>query len=150
MGCTTPQKIQNVDTKESYLTTIRWGESDLQEIAESVVTNILSSSNIDFSKNYNFGKIKNHTHDHIDIQRLTNKITTSLIKSGKIKIIKENSPKKEGIFFGKISSIFKKNKRTKDIFFNFNLTLTELKTSKIIWSYDVPIRKMYNNALFGW
>ena len=148
-GCNTPAKVQSVDTKESYLTTVRWGENDLQEMANRVATNIISSSTIDFSKNYSIGKIKNRSHDHIDTKQLGDKIATALLKSGKVKIVEKDSAKSTGIFFGKISSIFKKNDRTKDMFFNFNMTLTDRETSSIVWSHDVEIRKVYKKALFG-
>ncbi|NEW60371.1 hypothetical protein GSY74_03675 [Sulfurovum sp. bin170] len=149
-GCNTPAKMQSIDPKENQLTTIRWGESDLQEMANRVATHILSSSTIDFSKSYSFGKIKNRSHDHIDTKHLADKISMALVQSGKVKIVEKEKGKSSGIFFGKISSIFKKNDRTKDMFFNFNLTLTERETSRVVWSHDVEIRKVYNKAMFGW
>ena len=151
-GCSTHTQTQSIETKETHLTTVRWGENDLQEMANKMVIDILSSPTIDFAtdKVYSFGEIKNRSHDHIDTKELANKITTALIQSKKIKISKNKNHKSAGIFFGKISSIFKKNSRTKDMFFNFNLTLTDTQTSSIIWSHDVEIRKVYKKALFGW
>jgi PBP1b-binding outer membrane lipoprotein LpoB len=147
MGCAS-KETHRVDSKENHLTTIRWGENDLQEMANSVVSSILSSSTIDFSKNYAVGKITNRSHDHIDTKNFSHKIITSLLQSGRVKMVKEKNS--SAIFFGKISSIFKKSNRTKDMFFNFNLTLIDSKTSQVIWSHDVPIRKIQKRALFGW
>jgi len=147
-ACNTPSKVKNINPKENQLTTIRWGENDLQEMANRVTKDILSSSTIDFSKSYSFGKIKNRSYDHIDTKHLADKIAMFLVQSAKVKIVEKG--KSSGIFFGKISSIFKKNKRSKDMFFNFNLTLTDTQTSRIIWSHDVEIRKIYKKALFGW
>ena len=149
-ACSAPSKVENINPKENQLTTIRWGENDLQEMANRVAADILSSSTIDFSKSYTLGKIKNRSHDHIDTKHLAEKISMALVQSGKIKIVEKGKGKSYGIFFGKISSIFKKNERTKDMFFNFNLTLTDTQTSRIIWSRDVEIRKVYQKALFGW
>ena len=147
MGCAS-KETHRVNPKETHLTTIRWGENDLQEMANSVVSSILSSSTIDFSKSYGVGKITNHSHDHIDTKLFSHKITTALLQSGKVKIVKEKNS--SAIFFGKISSIFKKNNRTKDMFFNFNFTLIDNQTSKVIWSQDDPIRKLQKRDLFGW
>ena len=149
-ACNPPLEVRNINSKENQLTTIRWGENDLQEMANKTAIDILSSSTIDFSKSYSFGKIRNYSYDHIDTKHLADKISMALVESGKIHIIKKNNEKSFGIFFGKISSIFKKNNRTKDMFFNFNLTLTDIQTGQVIWSHDVEIRKIYKKALFGW
>ena len=150
VGCNTPTKVTNINPKENYISTVRWSENNLQEMANRIATNIITSSTIDFSKNYSFGDIKNHSHDHIDTKHLADKISTALLKSGKINILKTKSTKSNGIFLGKISSIFKKNDRTKDMFFNFNMRLTDTSTGQVVWSHDVEIRKVYKKALFGW
>ena len=151
-GCNSPipSKVEKIDTKEIHLTTIRWGSDDLQEIAHKVVSKILSSNSIDFSKTYSFGEIRNDSYDHIDTKHLANKITTALVQSGKIKMSENKNHQSEGIFYGKISSIFKKNNTTKDMFFNFNLSLSNVQTSEVVWSGDIEIRKVYKKALFGW
>jgi len=147
IGCNSPRKIERIDTKENFLITVRWGESDLQLMANRIVSKILSSSTIDFSKKYSFGKIKNRSHDHIDTKHLADKISMALSQSKKVNIVKSGS---SGIFLGKISSIFKKNDRTKDMFFNFNMILTDTKTGQVLWSHDVEVCKVYKKALFGW
>jgi len=143
-------KIKTVDTKEIHLTTIRWGSDDLQEIAQKIVQDILSSSSIDFSKTYSFKKIKNDSHDQIDTKLLSNKIVTALVQSDKVKISENKNHQIDGFFYGKISSIFKKNATTKDMYFDFGLSLTEVKTTKVVWSGNVEIRKVYKKELFGW
>jgi len=148
IGCST-LKVERTNTKGIYMTTIHWSSDDLQEIAHKIVSDILSSSTIDFSKTYSFGKIRNDSYDHIDTKQLANKITTALIQSGKVKISKNTNHQSNGIFYGKISSIFKKNSTTKDMFFNFNLSLSDVQTSEVIWSGSVSIRKIYKKALFG-
>ena len=148
-GCSS--KVKRIDNSSTELTTIRWDTNDLQEMAQKMVTNILSSSNISFSKEkvYSFGKITNDSHDHIDTKQLANKILTALVQSKKMTLSTNKNDQSSGIFFGKISSIFKKNSNTKDMFFFFNLTLTDRQTSAVIWSHDVEIRKTYKKALFG-
>jgi len=145
MGCSS-KEIKRVDSQEIEISTVRWSSNDLQEISSKTVMAILSSD-INFSKGYGFGKIRNDSHDHIDTQLLINKIQSALIKSKKVIIRQKNQ---DAIFSGKISSIFKKNQTTKDMFFNFNFSLIDTKTQEIIWSDDVEIRKIFNKALFGW
>ena len=140
--------ITRVDSQKVELTTVHWSSNDLQEISHNIVLAILSS-NIDFSKNYRFGKIRNDSYDHIDTQLLKNRIQSALINSKKV-TINQDKDKQYALFVGKVSSIFKKNKTTKDMFFNFNLSLIETNTKKIIWSHDIEIRKLFNKALFGW
>jgi hypothetical protein len=152
-GCShtsTVSKVKIVDTQWIHLTTIHWGSDDLQEIAEKIVEDILSSDSIDFSKTYSFGKIRNDSHDHIDTKLLKNKIVTALVQNGKVKLSENKTHQSDGIFYGKISSIFKKNSRGKDMFFNFGLSLSDVQTTKVLWSADVEIRKVYEKGLIGW
>ena len=166
IGCSNHQ-VNRLDSKDIYLTAIRWGANDLQQMAQEMVSSILSS-NINFSKNkvYAFGKIRNDTYDHIDTKLLAHKIMVGLTKSGKINF-SENLQSKaskldksqlhlataygvDRIFYGKISSFFKKNKEEKDMHFEFELWLTDVETRKILWSHTVEIRKEYKRELIGW
>ena len=151
-GCSTssPSNVKTIDTKETHLSTIRWGSDDLQEIAQKIIEDILVSTTIDFSKTYSFGKIRNDSHDHIDTKSLRNKIVMALVQSEKVKISENKNHQSDGVFYGKVSSIFKKNSEGKDMFFNFNLSLTDLHTTQVVWSGDVEIRKIQKKALFGW
>jgi len=165
-GCS-HKSIDRIDIKDMQLTTIRWGANDLQEMAVEMASSVFSSQ-IDFSKNrvYAFGKIRNDTYDHIDTKLLANKTMTALSKSGKL-VFSENLQSKvskfdkgevhlakgygvDRIFYGKMSSFFKKNSTGKDMHFDFELWLTDIETRKIIWSHKVEIRKEYKKELIGW
>jgi len=165
-GCS-HNEVNRLDSKNIQLTTIRWGANDLQEMSQEMVSSVLSS-NIDFAKNrvYAFGKIRNDTYDHIDTKLLANKTMTALSKSGKL-VFSENLQSKvskfdkgqvhlakgygvDRIFYGKMSSFFKKNSSGKDMHFAFELWLTDVETRKILWSHKVEIRKEYKRELIGW
>ena len=166
LGCS-HNEINRLDSKNIQLTTIRWGANDLQEMSQEMVSSVLSS-NIDFSKKkvYAFGKIRNDTYDHIDTKLLVNKTMVGLTQSGKMnfsenlqskvsKLKKEELSLAKGygvdrIFYGAISSIFKKNSEGKDMYFKFELWLTDVETRKILWSHAVEIRKEYKRELIGW
>jgi PBP1b-binding outer membrane lipoprotein LpoB len=140
------------DSKVTYLNSIRWGEEELQELSHKMVQSILGSKNINKSgkKSYIFDEIRNDTHDQIDTKMLQNKIISSLRETTKFKFIEKNKTKESYLFKGKLSSIFKKNKHSKDMFFNFTLMLIDSKSSEVIWSNEIEIRKIYKQPLFGW
>jgi len=146
-----PQVLDNKNFKLMNLTSIRWSEEDLQELNKRMVQSIFSSKNIDFSnkKKYYFRQIRNDTYDQIDTQSLQNKIILALNESSKFNFI-EKKDKSDYFFKGKISSIFKKNTMTKDMFFNFNLTLLNSNTSTVLWTEDIEIRKFYKRSFFSW
>jgi len=165
-GCS-HNEVNRLDSKNIQLTTIRWGANDLQEMSQEMVASLLSS-NLNFSqkKVYAFGKIRNDTCDHIDTKLLANRTMVGLTKSGKMsfsenlqskvsKLKKEELSLAKGygvdrIFYGKISSFYKKNSKGKDIHFGFELWLTDVETRKIIWSHTVEIRKEYKKEFIGW
>ena len=152
MGCNQePKPLIRNDSNVINLTSIRWGVNDLEELSKKMVQTVLIAKNIDFSKEnrYFFETIRNDTHDQINTDMLQNKITSALIKSSKFTFIKQKE-RADYIFKGKISSIFKKNSRSKDMFFSFNLTLINAQTSALIWSEDIEIRKLYKRSLFSW
>jgi PBP1b-binding outer membrane lipoprotein LpoB len=166
LGCSN-HEVNRLDLKDIQLTTIRWGANDLQEMSDEMVSSLLSS-HIDLPKNkvYAFGKIRNVTYDHIDTKLLANKTMVGLSQSGKfgfsenlqsetLKLEKEQLSLAKGygvdrIFYGKISSIFKKNKEGKDMYFEFELWLTDVENRKILWSNVFEIRKEYKKELIGW
>ena len=140
------------ESKVVYLNSVHWGVEELQELSKKMVQKILSSKDIEqfYAKEYTFEKIRNDTHDQIDTQTLQNKIISSLIKTTKFKFIEKDKNEQSYIFKGKLSSIFKKSKDAKDMFFSFNLTLLKPKTLEVIWSDDIEIRKIYKRPLFSW
>jgi PBP1b-binding outer membrane lipoprotein LpoB len=151
IACTNRKSSLYQESSNTQLNTLRWNANDLKEFSKKMISSILSSSKIDFSKTliYSFGKIRNDSYDHIDTKALTHKISTALIKSTKMNITNDQNIS-HYIFEGKISSILKQNQQSKDMFFTFNLTLIQQKTAKIVWSHDVEIRKIYKRALLSW
>ncbi len=128
--------------------TVHWSESNFNKISQEIVSSILSSTTIDFSKKNicSFKKIKNSTYDHIDMQNFKNIIIKRLQKSGRFGF--ENSADK--IFYGELSSSYQTNFTKKDMFFKFVLNLLDIQSGEIIWSDTVEIRKIHQKKLFGW
>ncbi|CAA6810552.1 MAG: Unknown protein [uncultured Sulfurovum sp.] len=153
IACTQESKVLSAtDNKTINLTSLRWNADDLQELSHKMVQNILAYKKIDTSKDktYFLSNIRNDTYDQIDTEMFKNKIISALIKSTKLNFMEKHTDTVDYFFEGKISSILKKNNATKDMFFNFNLTLTNSKTSTVVWSEDIKIRKLYKRPLISW
>ena len=152
VGCSHKKAPINRDSNEAEISTVRWGTEELKEMSRKMVQEILKSPQTNFSKNktYYFGNIRNDSHDQIDTKALVSKIKTALRESKELTFTENKNSPYDYIFKGKISSIFKKNQQNKDMFFNFNLTLTKSKTSTIVWSHSVEIRKLYKRPLLSW
>ena len=150
LGCFDPKPKIHQDMDVLELSSIRWEAKDLQALSTRMVQNILDSKKIMVKKEhiYIFEKIRNDTHDQIDTKLLKNKIITALVLSKRFHFSDETS-KADYFFRGKLSSIFKKNTESKDMFFTFNMTLTDSTTASIVWSHDVEVRKVYKRSLIG-
>lgn len=132
--------------------TVHWGREELKEMSKKMVQEILKSPPMELSKKrvYYFGNIRNDSHDQINTKALAQKITHALTKSKNFTFTNDKNSPYDYIFKGKISSIFKKNQQSKEMFFNFNLILIEQKSSSIVWSHSVEIRKFYTRPLLDW
>ena len=131
---------------------IRWSNSDLDEMSHKMVQNMLRSSAIKCSnKNiYYFAPIRNDTHDQIETNLLKHRIISLLTQGKKFNITEKKEQASLYTIRGKISSIFKKNNQEKDIFFHFNLSITENHSSLLIYSHDIEIRKHLTRPLLSW
>jgi len=151
VGCQNPKPQTYQESNVLHLNSIRWGAEDLEALSKMMVQNILDSNNTFLKEEniYGFEEIRNDSHDQIDVKVLKNKIITALILSKRFHFTNEIS-KADYLFRGKLTSIFKKNSKSKDMFFTFNMTLTNAKTAMIVWSHDVEVRKVYERSLIGW
>jgi uncharacterized protein (TIGR02722 family) len=121
--------------------------------------------------------IKNKTSEHIDTESITDTISTKLINSGKFRFVdmtKVESVKKqykyqtnsglvnqdtavkvgrqigaEYMLYGNLSSIVKRDSKTKDVYSKFTLKLMDIESGIIEWQGEKEIRKQKNKTLFG-
>lgn len=90
-GCA--QKVSYGDAQEAETTTIEFGSTDLQKIAEDMTDSMLSSGAV--AQLTNNGKrpiimvdgIKNKTSEHIDTESITDSVSTRLLNSGKFRFV---------------------------------------------------------------
>ena len=172
-GCNTPvtsygsaQKIETVNAD--------FGSTDLQMIAETMVASLLAADKLERDPAepgkaplVAVARVVNNTSEHIDTKSITDKIRTSLIKSGKIRFSASEAQgdlqtqyKQQAVFAdsatakaagrqtgakyllrGDITSIVKTQGRTKDVYYKFTLNLVDVESAVIAWADEQEIRK---------
>jgi len=161
------QKAETVNTD--------FGSTDLQMIAETMVGSLLESNRLEpdpaepnKAPLVTVDRITNNTSEHIDTKSITDKIRTSLIKSGKVRFSAateamgalQSQYRQQAVFAdaataktagkhagakymlrGDISSIVKSQGRTKDVYYKLTLNLVDLESGLIDWADEKEIRK---------
>ena len=181
LGCSGPvTSYGNAQATETV--NADFGSTDLQMIADKIVGSLVASNRLqpdpaDPGKPplVSVTRLRNETSEHIDTKSITDKIRTSLIKSGKVRFsaldsqadlmnqyklqgtmadtaTQKSAGKQAGskyILDGDISSIVKVNGRTKDVYYKITLKATDIETGVIEWADEVEIRKDSVRRLFG-
>ncbi len=161
------QKAETVNTD--------FGSTDLQMIAETMVGSLLESNRLEpdpaepnKAPLVTVDRITNNISEHIDTKSITDKIRTSLIKSGKVRFSAateamgalQSQYRQQAVFAdaataktagkhagakymlrGDISSIVKSQGRTKDVYYKLTLNLVDLESGVIDWADEKEIRK---------
>jgi len=122
-------------------------------------------------------KIKNKTSEHIDMESITDTISTRLLRSGKFRFVdmtKVQAVKKqidyqqdsgmvdeakaiglgrqigaEYMLYGNMSSIVKRDSSSKDVYYKFTLKLMHLESGLLEWQDEKEIRKTKSKSLLG-
>ena len=122
-------------------------------------------------------RIKNKTTEHIDTESITDTISTRILRSGKFRfvdmtkveavqkqmefqtqsgMVSEDTSVRMGrqigaeyMLYGNLSSIVKKDNRTKDVYYKFTLKMMHLESGIVEWSDEKEIRKTRERSLFG-
>ena len=121
--------------------------------------------------------IKNKTSEHIDTESVTDTISSRVLRSGKFRFVdmtKVASLKKqldyqnesgmvsesskmnlgrqigaEYMMYGNLSSIVKRDGKTKDVYYKFTMKVMHVETGIIEWSDEKEIRKSAKKRAFG-
>jgi PBP1b-binding outer membrane lipoprotein LpoB len=157
IGCVSSNsgKVVRVDPKETIDSDANYGVEDLHLFVHKMVGSMLQSPaiNVKPKKYIGLGKIKiaSGVDEHIDTLLIKNSIRTNLIKSRKINFIDTEHRRKlnrrrlfakDFLLTGDIHAIKKDNQKGVDNFYALTLILTDVKTSKIVWSEEKEIRKI--------
>lgn len=160
-------------------TTLNFGSTDLNLIVEKMVTSLLQTPILD-GKNQPvimLGGVKNKTSEHIDTKNITDKIKTTLLKSGRVRVtsyneigqdlideldyqsskyVNQETAKQVGQqiaadykIYGEITSIEKNDGKNIDLYYKMTLNLANIETGLTEWADEKEIRKAGNKSLFS-
>ncbi len=172
-------KGKYIDTDQVILRSDKFVESDLKLIAQRLTDSLLVHEGALKKKTpvVLMSLITNSTDEHIDMKSLSDKIRTTLIKSGRMRFINESlrsavqaeikynesgwidkrTAQKRGrqlgadyLISGNISSIKQPVGRQEIVYYKANLELTDLGTNIIAWTDEVEIRKHFRKRFTGY
>ncbi len=174
------KRVDYGDPTATETLTIDFGSTDLQMIAEKMVQSLLASPTVHQGDHpvILVSRVRNKTDEHIDMKAITDKIRTTLVRSGTVRFVADEvreevmqelryqadsgfvdpeSRKRIGklvgpgyLLMGEITSIRKKAGRETDLYFKITLNLVELETGLIRWAEDKEIRKGQKRPMIGW
>jgi len=170
--------IGYVNTQNIEQTTLNFGSTDLNMIAEKMVISLLQALAFD-EKNKPvivLSHVKNKTNEQIDTKSITDKIKISLIKSGLVRVslyneigdelkselsyqaseyVKKGTAKQIGNqigadykLYGEITSIEKSDGEKIDIYYKITLNLVNIESGIAVWADEKEIRKIGAKSLF--
>lgn len=175
-GCA---RVQYGSPGEIETLTSDFGSTDLQTIAEKMVQSLLISPVLGEGRPVVYvSQVKNKTDEHIDTKSITDKISTAMLKSGKVRftaaseinqdlinqleyqantgLVDPSTQKQLGkqigadfIMYGEITSISKQAGRKKDIYYKITFKLADIQTGLIEWADEKEIRKEAQKAFLG-
>lgn len=169
-GCAKP-KTRYGDPGAVETVTNQFGSTDLQRLAEEMTQSMLQAPVIQ-SGNLpivTVQEVRNKTSEYIDTRAITNRIRSSLQKSGRVRFAVDNADMQKQIeelkrqqsqyydqekavqqgrmvgagyrLSGEITSIVKETEDVKDVYYQLFLSLTNIQTGIEEWSDTKDIRK---------
>lgn len=172
-------KGQYDDTARENLLNDQWSETDMQVVVKSMVESMVQSNAIVKLKNppdVMVTQLQNKTSEHIDTQSIMDMIRVELTNSGKISFIDKEARKDisdeydyqnsgmvskdtkksagqqigaDYIINGRLDSIVQEVGKNKSVYYKLTLNLTDLKTSRIVWTNQKEIRKTFKKKTIG-
>ena len=167
------------DVNRANLMTDTWSESDMQVVAQSMVSSMVNHPAIAGAKNpplVMVTNLQNKTSEHIDTQSIMDMVRVEIMKSGKVGFIDKEAredikneydyqnsgavsdAEKKGpgsqksadfIVNGRLDSIVQEVGKNKTVYYKITLNLTNLKTSVIVWTDQKEIRKAFRKKSVG-
>jgi len=165
-----PNRVELLDDK--------YNEADMQQMSDAIVKAIVACPEIGADKRpvVIVDQVKNNTEEHIDMQSLTDKIRTALIKTRRVKFVDKEAretldeeyryneagnvakekQKKRGkqtgadyVMRGSMATNIQQVGNDKFIYYKLTMNLVNLETSEIDCTEDKEIRKQYRKRSVG-
>jgi uncharacterized protein (TIGR02722 family) len=173
-GCGNP-RIDYEDPDAAVLLDENYNPTDLKQIADKMTQSLMASSV--FAENparkpvVMVERVTNRTHEHIDIQALTDKIMTGVVRSGRVEVVDETARQTlpgeyEYAASGNVDPATAKgpghqvapdfilrgdfadqvhetkNQKSKAIWYKVTLKLTDVSRGTVVWQDDKEIQKV--------
>jgi len=179
-GCAACQKVRYADPRRVEVLTADFGSTDLQTLADRMVGSLVRHPGIASGRRpvVQVSKVRNRTSEHIDTKSVTDKIRTSLVKSGRVRFTAVSDVNREMLdnleyqsasgvvdprtahrvgrqigadylLFGDIASIVKRAGRETDVYYKLTLNLVDVETGIIEWTDEQEIRKQATRPIIG-
>ena len=173
-------KGEYTDPDRVILLDDRYNESDMKIMADALVDSLIKHPLIVNAKKapvFQVEKVVNSTSEHIDMQSLTDKIRTALIKSGKVQFhdkgerdtlseeyeyqnksgnVSKETAKARGYQIGSdymLSGDFSSNVQElgakKVIYYKLTVKATDIKTGIITWTDEKEIKKLFKKRSYA-
>ncbi len=167
------------DVNRENLMNDQWSETDMQNIAKSMVESMVAHPVIAQAKTppvVMVTNLQNKTSEHIDTQGVMDMVRVELMKTGKVVFVdkearedvaqeynyqnsgmmSETTKKGPGdqvgadfIVNGRLESIIQEVGKDKTVYYKVTLNLTNLKTNLITWTDHKQIRKAFKKKSIG-
>ncbi len=172
-------KGQYDDVNKENLMNDQWSETDMQVVVKAMVESLTKSAKVASAKtppDVMVTNLQNKTSEHIDTQSIMDMVRVELTNSGKVSFIDKEARKdisdeydyqnsgmvsketKKGaggqigvdyIINGRIDSIVQEVGKDKSVYYKITLNMTDLKTTRIVWTDQKQIRKTFKKKSIG-
>ncbi len=172
-------KGQYDDVQRENLLNDQWSETDMQNAVKDLVASLVNHPSIANAKTppvVMVTQLQNKTSEHIDTQSIMDMFRVELMNSGKIEfidkearqdikdeydyqnsgVVSDETKKGPGgqtgadfIVNGRMDSIVQEVGKDKTVYYKMTMNLTNLKTSKMVWSNYKQMRKQFKKKSVG-
>lgn len=172
-------KGQYDDVNKENLLNDQWSETDMQVAVKAMVDSLVKSPSVTQAKtppDVIVTQLQNKTSEHIDTQSIMDMIRVELTNSGKVSFLDKearkdisdeydyqnsgmvsNETKKTAgsqvgadfVINGRLDSIVQEVGKDKSVYYKLTLNLTNIKTTRIVWTDQKQIRKTFKKKTIG-
>ncbi len=182
-GCQT-MSTQRVDSGTVTDVGDKWNDTDSKLVADEMIQDVLGRpwlrkfqrKHNDNNPNVIIGKVKNRSHEHINVKTFIRNLERALLNSGEVEFVADKREREEireerldqasnasedtakfdgeeiGADFmlkGELNSIVNKDGGQSVKFYQVNLTLIDLEKNKKVWIGERKIKKLIDQKRFG-
>ncbi len=184
-GCATGPKVERMDSGTTVDISGRWNDTDSRLVAEEMINDCLNRPWVDNFRAQNnqqipaviVGRVRNRSHEHINVQTFIKNLERALINSGRVEFVaargereqirleredqainaSDESMKGPGqelgadyMLIGSINTIRDEVKGTAVMYYQVNLELVSLTNNVKAWIGEKQIKKLITRPKVRW